>query len=97
QGLWTAAHHHIPVTFILCNNAQYQILKHCGDVMPLPHMAAKKYLAMDLVQPEIDFVGLARSLGVEARQITEPEELGQGVREALAGEKPQLFDVAITR
>ena len=35
QGLWTAAHHRIPVTFILCNNAQYQILKHCGDVMPL--------------------------------------------------------------
>jgi benzoylformate decarboxylase len=97
QGLWTAAHHRIPVTFILCNNAQYQILKHCGDVMPLPHMAAKQYLAMDLVQPEIDFVGLARSLGVEARRITEPEELSEGVCESLAGQKPQLFDVAISR
>ncbi|MGH7222811.1 MAG: thiamine pyrophosphate-dependent enzyme, partial [Gemmataceae bacterium] len=97
QGLWTAAHHHIPVTFILCNNTQYQILKHCGDVMPLPNMAARQYLAMDLVQPEIDFVGLARSLGVEARRITEPEELSESVRESLAGDKPQLFDVAITR
>jgi benzoylformate decarboxylase len=97
QGLWTAAHHHIPVTFILCNNAQYQILKHCGDVMPLPNMAARQYLAMDLVQPEIDFVSLARSLGVEAHHITEPEELSERVRESLAGDKPQLFDVAISR
>ncbi|HEY7312503.1 MAG TPA: thiamine pyrophosphate-binding protein [Gemmataceae bacterium] len=97
QGLWTATHHHIPVTFILCNNAQYQILKHCGDVMPLPNMAAKQYLAMDLVQPEIDFVALSRSLGVEARRITEPEELSERVRESLAGDKPQLFDVAISR
>jgi len=97
QGLWTAAHHRIPVTFIVCNNAQYQILKHCGDVMPLPNMAAKQYLAMDLVQPEIDFVALSRSLGVEARRISEPEELSELVREALAGDKPQLFDVAIAR
>jgi benzoylformate decarboxylase len=97
QGLWTAAHHHIPVTFILCNNAQYQILKHCGDVMPLPRMAARQYLAMDLVQPEVDFVALARSLGVQAERITEPEELSERVRASLAGDKPILFDVPITR
>ncbi len=97
QGLWTAAHHHIPVTFILCNNAQYQILKHCGEVMPLPRMAARQYLAMDLVEPEIDFVALAQSLGVEARRIAEPAELSERVRESWAGDKPQLFDVAIAR
>src|SRR5262249_45912788 len=97
QGVWTAAHHHIPVTFIICNNAQYQILKHCGDVMPLPNMAAKQYLAMDLVRPEIDFVGLSRSLGVDASRITEPEELSERVHEALTGDKPRLFDVRIAR
>jgi benzoylformate decarboxylase len=97
QGLWTAAHHRLPVTFIVCNNAQYLILKHCGEVMPLPNMAAKQYLAMDLVQPEIDFVKLSRSLGVEAQRITEPEELTERVRESLSGDKSQLFDVAIAR
>jgi benzoylformate decarboxylase len=97
QGLWTAAHHRIPVTFLICNNAQYQILKHCGDVMPLPNMAAKQYLAMDLVRPEIDFVALSNSLGVEAQRITEPEELSERVRESLNGDKPQLFDVTIAR
>jgi benzoylformate decarboxylase len=97
QGLWSAAHHRIPVTFVICNNAQYQILKHCGDILPLPRMAAGQYLAMDLVEPEIDFVALARSLGVEAHRVTEPDELGERVRAALAGDKPQLFDVPISR
>jgi benzoylformate decarboxylase len=97
QGLWTAAHHHLPVTFVVCNNAQYQILKHCGDVMPLPGMAAKQYLAMDLVQPEIDFVALSRSLGVEAHRLTEPDEVSERVRASLAGDRPRLFEVAITR
>lgn len=95
QGLWSAAHHRLPVTFVVCNNAQYQILKHCGNALPLPRMAAGKYLAMDLVPPEVDFVGLARSLGVEAHRITEPEELADRVRASLAGEKPQLFDVPV--
>jgi len=97
QGLWSAAHHRIPVTFVICNNAQYLILKHCGDAMPLPRMAARQYLGMDLVQPEIDFVGLARSLGVEARRVTEPEELSAQVEASLTGDRPVLFDVAITR
>jgi benzoylformate decarboxylase len=97
QGLWTAAHHRLPVTFVICNNAQYQILKHCGDVMPLPNMAAKQYLAMDLVQPEIDFVALSRSLGVEARRITEPDELSECLREGMSGDKPLLFDVPLAR
>ena len=26
QGLWTAARYNIPVVFVICNNAQYQIL-----------------------------------------------------------------------
>jgi benzoylformate decarboxylase len=97
QGLWSAAHHNIPVTFLICNNAQYQILKHSSDVLPLPRKAARQYLAMDLVRPEIDFVGLARSLGVEAHRIEEPDELSDRVHESLTGEQPCLFDVPIAR
>ena len=26
QGLWSAARYRLPVTFVVCNNAQYQIL-----------------------------------------------------------------------
>ena len=36
QGLWSAAHHRIPGTFVLCNNAQYQILKVGAAGLKLP-------------------------------------------------------------
>jgi benzoylformate decarboxylase len=52
---------------------------------------------MDLVDPEIDLVGLARSLGVEAQRITEPDELTEAVRQSLASDKPRLIDVTISR
>lgn len=97
QGLWSAAHHRIPVVFVVCNNAQYKILKVCGDVMPLPELAAHNYLELDLVRPEVDFVSLAKSLGVAAHRVASPEELADRVRDGLAGEQPLVLDVPIER
>src|SRR5205085_7056792 len=34
QALWTAAHHRIPVTLVIANNAQYKILKDCAEMLP---------------------------------------------------------------
>lgn len=97
QGLWTAAHHHIPVTFVIANNAQYKILKVSGNVMSLPQMLRKNYLGMDLVQPEVDFVNLARSFGVEAQRVTEPDELSERMHESLNRTEPILLDIPIER
>jgi benzoylformate decarboxylase len=97
QGLWTAAHYHIPVVFLIANNAQYKILKVAGAVMQLPQAAQGKYLGMDLVEPEVDFVGLARSFGVEALRVTEPEALSEAVRDSLHRTEPILLDVTIER
>ena len=97
QGLWTAARYRMPVTFVICNNAQYQILKIGAANMGLPQAAAGRFAGMDLVEPEVDFVGLAESLGVSAARITEPDELAARVAESLSGDRPQLFEVPISR
>ncbi len=97
QGLWTAARYRIPVTFVICNNAQYQILKIGAANMGLPQAAAGRFAGMDLVEPEIDFVGLAASLGVGAARITEPDELAARVAESLRGDRPHLFEAPISR
>jgi thiamine pyrophosphate-dependent acetolactate synthase large subunit-like protein len=65
--------------------------------MQLPQMTQRKYVAMDLTEPEVDFVGLARSFGVESHLITEPEELSERVRHSLSRTEPILLDVAIER
>ena len=60
-------------------------------------MARHNYLGMDLTNPKIDFVGLSRSLGVEAHRVTEPDELAERLRESWTRTEPILFDVPIDR
>jgi len=97
QSLWTAAHYHIPVTFVIANNAQYQILKIGGRDLKLPNAVAGHHLGLDLVKPEIDFVALSQAFGVPACRVTEPDALSDAVAESLRGDGPRLIDVAIQR
>jgi benzoylformate decarboxylase len=97
QGLWTTARYRLPVTFVICNNAQYQILKVGGRMLQLPAAVEGRFLGQDLIEPEIDLVALARALGVNAERITEPDELSDRLAESLAGDEPWLFDVPIQR
>jgi len=97
QGLWTAAKYRIPVTFVICNNAQYQILKIGAQGMALPRAKEGRFEGMDLTAPEIDMVSLARSFGVEAHRVSDPDELAQRVKDSFGRETPILFDVPITR
>jgi len=97
QGLWTAARYNIPATFVIPNNAQYQILKVGARSIGLPHAADGQYVGMDLAEPEVDLVALAGSLGIEACRVTEPGELTEVLAEALADPRPRLIDVPIDR
>jgi benzoylformate decarboxylase len=95
QALWTAARYRIPVTFVICNNGQYRILKDGARMLGLPAAVAGRYEGMDLAQPTIDFVGLASALGVEARRADGFEEVSDLVSQSLAGDRPQVFEVPI--
>jgi benzoylformate decarboxylase len=97
QGLWSAAHYQIPVVFVICNNAQYQILKIGARGMNLPRANEGKFEGFDLVGPEIDYVGLATAFGVEAHRISEPDELADAVSAGFKRDKPLLIDVPISR
>jgi benzoylformate decarboxylase len=97
QALWSAAHHNLPVTFVVANNAEYKILKVCGDAMSLPELRDPQCPGMNLVGPEVDFVGLARAFGVEAQRIAEPDQLSDCARTALASDRPRLLEVPIAR
>ncbi len=97
QGLWSAARYRLPVKFVICNNAQYQILKVGAQQIGFPAARSGRFVGMDIAEPEIDFVGLARSLGVEAVRITDPDELETRLKESFASDRPQLFDVPVQR
>ena len=89
QALWTAAHMKLPVTYVIANNKGYRILKQ----RLLAFHGNDNFIGMDFVEPEIDFVGLARSMGVSAERITEPDAVRPALDAALASNRPTLLDV----
>ena len=95
QGLWTAARYNIPVTFVVCNNSQYRILKDGARMLGMPAAQQGAFVGMDLAPPAIDFVKLAESMGVAAQRIDEPDALAAAVRDSLAGDRPRLIEVPI--
>ena len=97
--LWTAAHHKIPLLSVMHNNRAYH-----QEVMHLQRMAnrhnrgvTRAAIGTTIDNPNIDYAGLARSMGVHAEgPVTDPKDLGPAIRKALeavkAGE-PALVDV----
>ncbi|HEY7540772.1 MAG TPA: thiamine pyrophosphate-binding protein [Methylomirabilota bacterium] len=97
QALWTAAHYRLPITYVVPNNSSYAILK--SGMLSLDLASAKRgiYPGMDLVEPTIDYVGLARSLGVRAERVEKPAGLREVLASCLADPGPTLVDVTIDR
>jgi benzoylformate decarboxylase len=97
QSLWTAARYKIGVVFVIFNNTSYRILKQ--RVFAQRGYAAQldKYVGMELNNPEIDYVGLARSLGVPAEHATSLHDATDLIAKGLAGNRPMLINVAIAR
>ncbi|HUB96329.1 MAG TPA: thiamine pyrophosphate-binding protein [Stellaceae bacterium] len=97
QALWTAARYKVPVVWVIFNNRSYRILKQRVNAMRGHAAQTDRFVGMDLVEPEIDYIGLARSLGVKAESAASVDEAVDLLRQGLAGAAPLLIDVALDR
>ena len=91
QALWTAAHLKLPITYVITNNRSYRILKERLVSM----RKSDRFVGMDMRDPAIDFTGLAQSMGVPARRITDPQDFAPALREAMASGAPRLIEVMV--
>jgi benzoylformate decarboxylase len=97
QALWTAAHYRIPVVWLICNNAQYMILKRRLHAYGGAAAKAETYIGLDMVNPEIDFLALARAMGVHGVRADTADTISKALREAISRDGPTLIDVPIER
>ena len=97
QALWTAAHDRIPVVFVILNNTSYRILKQRLHALRGHAEQVDTYVGMELVDPAIDFVALARSLGVAAERAKTVVEATDLVAQGIASNAPLLIDVELDR
>ena len=91
QALWTAAHHKLPITYVIPNNRGYRILKQ----RLLSMHGNDHFVGMDMTDPPIDFVGLANSFGMTAERISEPGKFGAALSKAIESRKPTLLEVEV--
>lgn len=94
-ALWTAAHHRIPVTFVMCNNASYRLLKLNLQKYRSAGEAGRPFAHLDLSDPELRFDRIAEALGIRGRRIERPDEIGPALREAIASGEPRMLDVIL--
>jgi benzoylformate decarboxylase len=97
QALWTAAHYRLPVIWVIFNNTSYRILKQRLVMLRGLAEQADKFVGMELTDPPIDFVGLARSLGIEAQRARTVKDTTDLIGKALKDGTPILIDVDMER
>jgi benzoylformate decarboxylase len=97
QALWTAAHERLAIVFLILNNGAYRILKQRINALRGHAAQTGRYVAMDLDDPPIDFVGLAQSMGVRAERAATLDEVHKYLAAALSAEGPTLIDVTLNR
>jgi benzoylformate decarboxylase len=97
QALWTAAHYHLPVVFLILKNRAYHIVKRNLDRHRRYFGVSGKqgYPFMDLTDPDIDYIQLASGFGLPAQRVKEPEELGPVLQEAFDSAGPCLLEVLV--
>ncbi len=91
QGLWSAAHERLPITYIVANNRGYRIIKE----RLVSFRKTDRFTGMDLRDPDIDFVSLAGSFGLAARRVSDPQDIAPALREAFASGAPNVVDVRV--
>ena len=96
--LWTAAHHSIPLLYVMHNNRAYH-----QEVMGIQGVANRRNRGIDRIHigtkidsPNIDFAKLAQGLGVEAEgPISAPKALAAALRrgiQVVKSGRPYLID-----
>jgi acetolactate synthase I/II/III large subunit len=99
--LWTAAHHRIPMLYIVHNNRAYH-----QEYMYLQAMAARHGrgitrtdIGTTIKDPNVDYAAVARGFGVYGEgPITDPKDLAPALKRAIAMVKtgqPALLDVVM--
>jgi benzoylformate decarboxylase len=97
QAIWTAAHEKLPVTFVVMNNREYNVLKNFMKTQA-DYTSAKtnRFLAMDLDHPTIDYLALATSMGVPARRIERAADVAAAIEAGIASGTTNLIEVMIS-
>lgn len=99
QALWTQARENLDVTTVIFSNHAYGILRlelnRTGAAALMAEGDTKALSMFDLSRPDLDWVSLARGMGVEAVRATNLDEFSAAFRSAMVQRGPRLIEAVI--
>src|SRR3977135_2359111 len=93
QSLWTQAREGLNVTTIVFANRIYQILRGEFDGVGAGEPGQRALDMLKIDRPTLDWVALARGMGVPGRAVTTADELVKALAEGIAEPGPRLIEV----
>ncbi len=95
QALWTQAREGLNVTTLLCNNRSYRILQVELARSGVTEPGRKAKSLMSLAAPNIDWVALARGMGVAATRAESADELVAALNRAFSARGPNFIEMML--
>jgi acetolactate synthase-1/2/3 large subunit len=95
QALWTQAREELDVTTVIFSNRRYAILEMEYSRVGAGDPSAATRSLFELSRPELDWVALARSMGVEGVRATTAEELARGLERGFGESGPFLVEAVL--
>src|SRR5438445_45906 len=95
QALWTQAREQLHVVTLICANRAYRILQIESARAGVPEPGPKALSLTELSRPPLDWVHLARGMGVPASRADSVDSLHRALSVALAEQGPHLIEVVV--
>jgi acetolactate synthase I/II/III large subunit len=93
QSLWTQAREGLNVTTIVFANRIYQILRGEFDGVGAGEPGQRALDMLKIDRPTLDWVALAKGMGVQARAVATADEFVEALAEAIPERGPRLIEV----
>jgi acetolactate synthase I/II/III large subunit len=93
QALWTQARESLNVVTIVFANRIYQILRGEFDGVGAGEPGQRAMDMLKIDRPALDFVALAKGMGVPGVKVTTADEFNKALEEAIAEPGPRLIEV----
>jgi acetolactate synthase-1/2/3 large subunit len=95
QSLWTQAHEGLNVLTVIFSNSAYAILQAEFRNVGIEEVGERARELTVLMQPSLDWIDLARGMGVEAVRATDAEEFVRAFRRGIATSGPFLIEAIV--
>ena len=95
QALWTMAREGLNITTVVFANHDYAVLRREFSYLGVGNPGPRAAAMFEIGRPDLDWVQLAKGMGVPGSRVTSLEGFSKALREGFESEGPSLIEVPL--